>query len=229
MLLLVTNSYPLHQKTMKLITEQIEEVKFLTEDNNGTKSHYIQGVFLQGEIKNRNGRVYPIDILEREVGRYTEQNISKNRALGELGHPEGPTVNLDRASHKIESLVREGNNYIGKAKILDTPMGQIAKSLLGEGVSLGVSSRGVGSLREMGGANYVRDDYQLATAADIVADPSAPDAFVEGIMEGKEWVWDNGLLKEQEVSQIKKQIDSATLYNLQERKVSAFEQFLKGL
>ena len=147
---------------MKLITEQIEEVKFLTEDNNGKKTHYIQGVFLQGEIKNRNGRVYPIDILEREVGRYTTENISKNRALGELGHPEGPTVNLDRASHKIESLVREGNNYIGKAKLLDTPMGQIAKSLLDEGVSLGVSSRGVGSLREMGGANYVRDDYQLS-------------------------------------------------------------------
>ena len=229
MLWIVTNSYPLHQKTMKLITEQIEEVKFLTEDNNGKKNHYIQGVFLQGEIKNRNGRVYPIDILEREVGRYNEQNIAKNRALGELGHPEGPTVNLDRASHKIESLVREGNNYIGKAKLLDTPMGQIAKSLLDEGVSLGVSSRGVGSLREMGGANYVRDDYQLATAADIVADPSAPDAFVEGIMEGKEWVWDNGLLKEQEISSIKKGIDAATLYNLQERKVSAFEQFLKGL
>ena len=152
---------------MKLITEQIEEVKFLTEENNGKKNHYIQGVFLQGEIKNRNGRVYPIDILEREVGRYTTENISKNRALGELGHPEGPTVNLDRASHKIESLVREGNNYIGKAKLLDTPMGQIAKSLLDEGVSLGVSSRGVGSLREMGGANYVRDDYQLATAADL--------------------------------------------------------------
>ena len=214
---------------MKLITEQIEEVKFLTEDNNGKKNHYIQGVFLQGEIKNRNGRVYPIDILEREVSRYTTENISKNRALGELGHPEGPTVNLDRASHKIESLVREGNNYIGKAKLLDTPMGQIAKSLLDEGVSLGVSSRGVGSLREMGGANYVRDDYQLATAADIVADPSAPDAFVEGIMEVKEWVWDNGLLKEQEISSIKKGIDAATLYNLQERKVSAFEQFLKGL
>jgi len=214
---------------MKLITEQIEEVKFLTEDTDGKKNHYIQGVFLQGEIKNRNGRVYPIDILEREVGRYNEQNIAKNRALGELGHPEGPTVNLDRASHKIESLVREGNNYIGKAKILDTPMGQIAKSLLGEGVSLGVSSRGVGSLREMGGANYVRDDYQLATAADIVADPSAPDAFVEGIMEGKEWVWDNGLLKEQEISSIKKGIDAATLYNLEERKISAFEQFLKGL
>ena len=214
---------------MKLITEQIEEVKFLTEDNNGEKTHYIQGVFLQGEIKNRNGRVYPIDILEREVSRYTTENISKNRALGELGHPEGPTVNLDRASHKIESLVREGNNYIGKAKLLDTPMGQIAKSLLDEGVSLGVSSRGVGSRREMGGANYVRDDYQLATAADIVADPSAPDAFVEGIMEGKEWVWDNGLLKEQEISSIKKGIDAATLYNLQERKVSASEQFLKGL
>ena len=214
---------------MKLITEQIEEVKFLTEDNDGKKNHYIQGVFLQGEIKNRNGRVYPIDILEREVGRYNEQNIAKNRALGELGHPEGPTVNLDRASHKIESLIREGNNYIGKAKILDTPMGQIAKSLLGEGVSLGVSSRGVGSLREMGGANYVRDDYQLATAADIVADPSAPDAFVEGIMEGKEWVWDNGLLKEQEISSIKKGIDAATLYNLEERKIFAFEQFLKGL
>ena len=214
---------------MKLITEQIQEVKFLTEDNNGKKNHYIQGVFLQGEIKNRNGRVYPIDILEREVGRYTTENISKNRALGELGHPEGPTVNLDRASHKIESLVREGNNYIGKAKLLDTPMGQIAKSLLDEGVSLGVSSRGVGSLREMGGANYVRDDYQLATAADIVADPSAPDAFVEGIMEGKEWVWDNGLLKEQEISSIKKGIDAATLYNLQERKVSAFAAFLKSL
>tara|TARA_B100001250_G_scaffold405500_1_gene423057 strand:+ start:1889 stop:2533 length:645 start_codon:yes stop_codon:yes gene_type:complete len=214
---------------MKLITEQIEEVKFLTEDNDGKKNHYIQGVFLQSEIKNRNGRVYPIEILEREVNRYTTENISKNRALGELGHPEGPTVNLDRASHKIESLIREGNNFIGKAKLLDTPMGQIAKSLLDEGVSLGVSSRGVGSLREMGGANYVRDDYQLATAADIVADPSAPDAFVEGIMEGKEWVWDNGLLKEQEISSIKKGIDAATLYNLQERKVSAFEQFLKGL
>ena len=143
---------------MKLITEQIEEVKFLTEDNNGKKNHYIQGVFLQGEIKNRNGRVYPIDILEREVSRYTTENISKNRALGELGHPEGPTVNLDRASHKIESLVREGNNYIGKAKLLDTPMGQIAKSLLDEGVSLGVSSRGVGSLREMGGCLLYTSD-----------------------------------------------------------------------
>ena len=214
---------------MKLITEQIEEVKFLTEDNNGKKTHYIQGVFLQGEIKNRNGRVYPIDILEREVGRYTTENISKNRALGELGHPEGPTVNLDRASHKIESLVREGNNYIGKAKLLDTPMGQIAKSLLDEGVSLGVSSRGVGSLREMGGANYVRDDYQLATAADIVADPSAPDAFVEGIMEGKEWVWNNGLLQEQEVAELKDEMER----NIRSRKANyqalAFAKFLKKL
>ena len=216
--------------TVKLISEEIQDVEYVTEQKeNGKKNYKIKGIFMQADIKNRNGRVYPIDILEREVSRYTTENISKNRALGELGHPEGPTVNLDRASHKIESLVREGNNYIGKAKLLDTPMGQIAKSLLDEGVSLGVSSRGVGSLREMGGANYVRDDYQLATAADIVADPSAPDAFVEGIMEGKEWVWDNGLLKEQEISSIKKGIDAATLYNLQERKVSAFEQFLKGL
>ena len=215
---------------MKLITEQIEEVKFLTEDNNGKKNHYIQGVFLQGEIKNRNGRVYPIDILEREVGRYTTENISKNRALGELGHPEGPTVNLDRASHKIESLVREGNNYIGKAKLLDTPMGQIAKSLLDEGVSLGVSSRGVGSLREMGGANYVRDDYQLATAADIVADPSAPDAFVDGIMEGKDWVWDGGILRERIATKTYKRINTLVDQNkLDEKKLSVFEDFLANL
>jgi len=215
---------------MKLITEQIEEVKFLTEDKDGKKNHYIQGVFLQGEIKNRNGRVYPIDILEREVNRYTELNISKNRALGELGHPEGPTVNLDRASHKIESLVREGNNYIGKAKLLDTPMGQIAKSLLDEGVSLGVSSRGVGSLREMGGANHVRDDYQLATAADIVADPSAPDAFVDGIMEGKDWVWDGGILRERIATKTYKRINTLVDQNkLDEKKLSVFEDFLANL
>ena len=213
---------------MKLITEQIEEVKFLTEDSDGKKNHYIQGVFLQGEIKNRNGRVYPIDILEREVSRYNEQNIVKNRALGELGHPEGPTVNLDRASHKIESLIREGNNYIGKAKLLDTPMGQIAKSLLDEGVSLGVSSRGVGSLREMGGANYVRDDYQLATAADIVADPSAPDAFVEGIMEGKDWIWNSGW-EESHIAAVKKDIDNASVDQLTEKKLKAFENLLRNL
>ena len=214
---------------MKLITEINEDLEYIVEGTGDKKSMYINGVFMMSETKNRNGRIYSKPILFNEVSRYRNEYVDKNRAFGELGHPEGPTVNLDRASHKIESLVREGNNYIGKAKILDTPMGQIAKSLLGEGVSLGVSSRGVGSLREMGGANYVRDDYQLATAADIVADPSAPDAFVEGIMEGKEWVWDNGLLKEQEISSIKKGIDAATLYNLQERKVSAFEQFLKGL
>jgi len=170
-----------------------------------------------------------MDVLEKEVGRYAESYISKDRALGELGHPEGPTVNLDRVSHKIISLQKEGHNFIGKAKILDTPMGKIAKNLIDEGVKLGVSSRGIGSITEKNGTSYVRDDFMLATAADIVADPSAPDAFVEGIMEGKEWVWNNGILTERYISSIKKQLDSATLYNIQERKVSAFEQFLKGL
>jgi hypothetical protein len=214
---------------MKLITEQIEDVKFLIEEGKSGKTHFIEGVFLQSEIKNRNGRVYPLNILEREVERYTNQFISKNRALGELGHPDGPTVNLDRASHKIISLRKEGNNFIGKAKLLDTPMGKIAKTLIDEGVTLGVSSRGVGSLSEKSGASYVRDDFMLATAADIVADPSAPDAFVEGIMEGKEWVWSNGILAERHIETFKKEIDSATLYNLQETKVSAFAKFLKGI
>jgi len=214
---------------MKLIREQIEAVQFLVEENGSKKNHFIEGIFLQSDIKNRNGRVYPTNILEKEVHRYNESYISKDRALGELGHPEGPTVNLDRVSHKIVSLKKEGLNFIGKAKILDTPMGQIAKSLLGEGVKLGVSSRGVGSLIERSGVNYVRDDFMLSTAADIVADPSAPDAFVEGIMEGKEWVWNNGVLKEKYISSIKKELDQATLYNIQERKVSAFKQFLKGL
>ncbi len=214
---------------MKLIREQIEAVQFLVEENGSKKNHFIEGIFLQSDIKNRNGRVYPTNILEKEVQRYNESYISKDRALGELGHPEGPTVNLERVSHKIVSLQKEGLNFIGKAKILDTPMGKITKSLLGEGVKLGVSSRGVGSLLERSGVNYVRDDFMLATAADIVADPSAPDAFVEGIMEGKEWVWNNGILKERYVSSIKKELDKATLYNIQERKVSAFKQFLKGL
>ena len=214
---------------MKLITEQIEAVEFLIEENGSKKNHFIEGIFLQSDIKNRNGRVYPMNVLEKEVQRYTESYISKDRALGELGHPEGPTVNLDRVSHKIVSLQKEGSNFIGKAKILDTPMGKIAKSLIDEGVKLGVSSRGVGSLQEKSGVNYVRDDFMLATAADIVADPSAPDAFVEGIMEGKEWVWNNGILTERHISSIKRELDAATLYNLQERKVSAFEQFLKGL
>ena len=214
---------------MKLITEQIESVEFLIEENGSKKNHFIEGIFLQSDIKNRNGRVYPMNVLEKEVQRYSESYISKDRALGELGHPEGPTVNLDRVSHKIVSLQKEGSNFIGKAKILDTPMGKIAKNLIDEGVKLGVSSRGVGSLQEKSGVNYVRDDFMLATAADIVADPSAPDAFVEGIMEGKEWVWNNGILTERHISSIKKGLDAATWHNLQERKVSAFEQFLKGL
>ena len=214
---------------MKLITEQIEDVKFLVEDSDSGKSHFIEGVFLQSEIKNRNNRVYPMNILVKEVQRYNDQFISKNRALGELGHPDGPTVNLDRASHKIVSLKQEGTNFIGKAKLLDTPMGRIAKTLIDEGVTLGVSSRGVGSLSEKSGASYVRDDFMLATAADIVADPSAPDAFVSGIMEGKEWVWNNGILTERHIETFKKEIDAATLHNLQETKVSAFAKFLKGI
>ena len=214
---------------MKLITEQIEAVEFLVEDTGSKKNHFIEGVFLQADIKNRNGRVYAMNVLEKEVGRYTESYISKDRALGELGHPEGPTVNLDRVSHKIVSLQKEGSNFIGKAKILDTPMGKIAKNLIDEGVKLGVSSRGVGSISERNGAAYVRDDFMLATAADIVADPSAPDAFVEGIMEGKEWVWNNGILTERHIESIKNELDAATWHNLQERKVSAFAKFLKGL
>jgi hypothetical protein len=214
---------------MRLIAEEITQVEFLSEEKNGKKSHFIEGVFLQSEIKNKNGRVYPQGVLAREVAKYDEHHIQKGRALGELGHPEGPSINLDRVSHKIESLKEDGNNFIGRAKILDTPMGGIAKNLLDEGVRLGVSSRGMGSLKEKDGVNVVADDFMLATAADIVADPSAPDAFVDGIMEGKEWVWDNGILKESAVAQIKKEIDQATLINIQERKVSAFSKFLKSL
>ena len=184
---------------------------------------------MQADIKNRNGRIYPMEILQKEVKRYNKEYITQKRAFGELGHPDGPTVNLERASHLITGLYPDGKNFVGEAKVLSTPMGNIVKSLMDDGAKLGVSSRGMGSLDQKNGANYVRNDFYLATAADIVADPSAPDAFVEGIMEGKEWVWDNGLLKEQEISSIKKGIDAATLYNLQERKVSAFEQFLKGL
>ena len=181
---------------MKLITEEIESAKILIEEKDGKKSMFIEGIFLQGNLKNRNNRMYPVDILEKEVNRYTESFVSKGRALGELGHPDGPTVNLDRVSHKIVDLHKEGTNFVGKAKLLDTPMGIIAKSLLDEGVTLGVSSRGMGSLRETSeGYKVVGEDFMLATAADIVADPSAPDAFVNGIMEGVEWVWDAGILK----------------------------------
>jgi len=214
---------------MRLIAEEITEVNFIAEEKEGKKSHFIEGVFLQAEIANKNGRKYPFRTLEREVAKYDEAHIRKGRALGELGHPDGPSINLDKVSHKIESLRAEGNNFIGRAKILDTPNGRIAKSLLDEGVKLGVSSRGMGSLKQQEGVNIVQDDFMLATAADIVADPSAPDAFVDGIMEGKEWVWDNGILKESAVAEIKQEIDQATLINIQERKVSAFDKFLRSL
>jgi hypothetical protein len=214
---------------MKLITENIEEIQVLTEEKDGKKTHYIEGIFLQGDITNRNGRNYPVNILEREVTKYNENFVGTGRALGELGHPDGPTINLDRVSHKILSLKREGNNFIGKAKLLETPMGKIAKNLLDEGVKLGVSSRGLGSIVEKDGINFVGEDFMLATAADIVADPSAPDAFVEGIMEGKEWVWESGMLREVEINRLKKTIDEATRFNLQERKLKAFASFLKGL
>jgi hypothetical protein len=214
---------------MKLITESIEDVQVLVEESNGKKSLYIEGVFLQGDIKNRNGRVYPFSVLEREVGRYNESYVAAGRALGELGHPDGPTVNLDRVSHKIVSLRAEGSNFIGKAQILSTPMGSIAKSLLESGVKLGVSSRGMGSIEERNGANYVRDDFMLATAADIVADPSAPDAFVNGIMEGKEWIWDNGILKEAKVAKYQRYISESTRRNIEERSLKVFEDFLFNL
>jgi hypothetical protein len=214
---------------MKLITENIEEISVLVEETGGKKNLYIEGIFLQSEIKNRNGRVYPFNVLNREVQRYNEQYVKSGRALGELGHPDGPTVNLDRVSHRIVELRAEGSNFYGKARILDTPMGKIAKSLLDEGVKLGVSSRGMGSLEERNGANYVRDDFMLATAADIVADPSAPDAFVNGIMEGKEWIWENGILREQQVAKYHRYISESTKRNIEERKLKAFEHFLSNL
>ena len=216
---------------MKLITEEISNVQIITEGKGSNKKLYIEGVFLQGDIKNRNGRMYPMNTLDREVKRYNETFVQKGRALGELGHPDGPTVNLDRVSHKITSLVREGTNFRGKAQILNTPMGKIASSLLGEGVMLGVSSRGVGSLRTTnGGHKVVGEDFMLATAADIVADPSAPDAFVEGIMEGKEWVWEGGLLRERYAEQTKKRINTLVdQRKLDEHKLNLFNDFLSNL
>ena len=216
---------------MKLITEEIEQVEVIVENRNGKKNLFIEGVFLQGEIKNRNGRMYPMQTLAREVGRYNENFVEKGRALGELGHPDGPTVNLDRVSHKIVSLKEDGNNFIGKAKILSTPMGKIASNLLGEGVKLGVSSRGVGSLNKTNeGNSVVGEDFTLATAADIVADPSAPDAFVDGIMEGKDWVWDGGILRERLATRTYKQINTLVDQNkLDEKILSVFEDFLANL
>ena len=214
---------------MKLITEQIEDVQILTEERDGKKLLYIEGVFLQSELKNRNGRMYPFDVLNREVERYSEEYVKPTRALGELGHPDGPTINLDRVSHRIVSLRAEGHNFIGKAQILDTPMGNIAKSLLGEGVQLGVSSRGMGSIDKREDISIVRDDFMLTTAADIVADPSAPDAFVNGIMEGKEWIWDNGILKEAKLDKYRRYMDEATRRNMEERTLKVFENFLSNL
>jgi hypothetical protein len=214
---------------MKLITEQIENIEVLTEEKNGKKSLYISGPFLQAEITNRNGRCYPFPILEREVKKYTDKFIAQGRALGELGHPDGPTVNLDRASHMITNLQAEGNNFIGKAKILDTPMGNIAKSLLDEGVKLGVSSRGIGSIIERNGVKYVGDDFMLSTAADIVADPSAPDAFVQGIMEGKEWIWNNGVLAEKTLRELNSLTPTVDKKIREERLLKAFNNYLRNL
>ena len=216
---------------MKLITEEVSNVKIITEGKGSSKKLYIEGVFLQGNIKNRNGRMYPVETLAREVNRYNEAFVGKGRALGELGHPDGPTVNLDRVSHKITSLVQEGNNFRGKAQLLNTPMGKIASSLLDEGVMLGVSSRGVGSLKEdRDGCKVVGEDFMLATAADIVADPSAPDAFVSGIMEGKEWIWEGGILREQQAAQTQKRINTLVdQKRLEEKKLELFGDFLTNL
>ena len=214
---------------MKLITETIENIEVLTEERNGKKDYKIKGIFMQADIKNRNGRIYPVGTLAKEVKRYNEQFINKKRAFGELGHPDGPTVNLERVSHMITSLKPEGKNFIGEAKIMDTPYGKIVKNLIDEGAVLGVSSRGMGSIQQQQGRNVVGKDFYLATAADIVADPSAPDAFVEGIMEGKEWVWDNGVLKSIEVEQYKEEIEKTKRAELAEKKADIFKSFIKKL
>jgi len=207
---------------MKLITEEISNAEYIVEEKNGKKNYSIKGIFMQSDVKNRNGRIYPKEILQKEVVRYNREFINKSRAFGELGHPDGPTVNLERVSHMIKALYPEGSNFIGEARVLDTPYGKIVKSLIDEGAKLGVSSRGMGTLANVGGANVVKDDFYLATAGDIVADPSAPEAFVEGIMEGKEWIWDNGILREEEVARIQR-VASAN------KKAEAFEMFLSKL
>ena len=216
---------------MKLICEVNEQdVQYITEANeNGQKDYKIKGVFMQGEIKNRNGRVYPMQVLDEQVKKYTDNYVNQNRAYGELGHPSGPTINLERVSHMITDLTKEGNNYIGEAKIMDTPYGKIVKNLMDEGAKLGVSSRGMGSLKQNGNSQVVQKDYHLATAADIVADPSAPDAFVEGIMEGKEWVWDNGVLREAQVNEYKEEISKTSKADLEGAKLKIFADFLSKL
>ena len=215
---------------MKLISEHIEDVEYIKEQkDNGEKTYKIKGVFMQSEVKNRNGRVYPFPVLQKEVNRYNKDYVNENRAFGELGHPDGPTVNLERASHMITSLKPDGKNFVGEAKILKTPMGEIVKNLMDEGAKLGVSSRGMGSLQQKNGASYVKDDFYLATAADIVADPSAPNAFVEGIMEGKEWVWNNGALVEEELIRMKKRINEKVRKRHANQNALEFAKFLKLL
>ena len=211
---------------MKLITETTENIEVITEEKGIGKDYKIRGIFLQGDIKNRNGRVYPVSVLAKEVNRYNKEFVEKKRAFGELGHPDGPTVNLERVSHMITSLKPEGRNFIGEAKIMDTPYGKIVKNLIDEGAQLGVSSRGMGSMKQVNGKNVINNDFYLATAADIVADPSAPDAFVEGIMEGKEWVWDNGVLKSMEVEKYKEEIGKTRRAELAEAKARVFKDFL---
>jgi len=213
---------------MKLITETTEEVRLVTEEKEGNKSYFIEGVFMQAEQKNRNGRVYPMGILENEVKRYNEKYVDKKRALGELNHPQGPTVNLDKVSHLITELKWNGNDCIGRAKVLDTPMGKIVKNLIDEGAQLGVSSRGMGSLKDIGGINEVQKDFMLS-AVDVVADPSAPDAFVNGIYEGAEWVWDNGVLREQDIANMQKQYEYASTKEKEKQAIHLFEKFLKKL
>jgi hypothetical protein len=215
---------------MKLICEVNEEVKYLEEENNGKKGLYIEGIFMQGDIKNRNGRMYPKDVLQKEVNRYNKEYIDKNRAYGELGHPQGPTINLERVSHMITQLQQDGSNFVGKAKIMtNTPYGQIVKSLIDEGAQLGVSSRGMGSLKQKNGANEVQKDFYLAIAADIVADPSAPNAFVNGVMESKEWIWDNGIIREADIADMQKEVKTASKSELENVKLKVFENFLSKL
>ena len=216
--------------TVKLFSEAVDEVEYITEaTEGGGKNYKIKGIFLQADIKNRNGRVYPMEVLEKEVARYNKKFINENRAYGELGHPEGPTVNLERVSHMVTELYPDGKNFVGEAKIMETPMGKIVKSLMNEGGKLGVSSRGMGSLNQKNGANYVRDDFYLATAADIVADPSAPNAFVEGIMEGKEWVWNNGALIESELVELRRKFDVKKRQRDAKVEALEFAKFLKKL
>jgi hypothetical protein len=217
---------------MKLISEYNDYAispVIIEQNEKGEKEYYIEGVFMQSEIKNRNGRVYPKNIMEKEVGRYRKEFIEKDRAFGELGHPEGPTINLDRVSHLITSLEEDGDNYVGRAKILSTPNGQIVRSLISDGAKLGVSSRGLGSLESKGDAQYVKGDFQLATAADIVADPSAPEAFVEGIYEGVEWVMENGILKAVELEAMQKQIRTVQASKIEETKLNLWKRFVESL